>query len=240
MEHELIRSSAMQPAAYGPLPCLARGQAVPPPMLGEGNVGHPKHLSIPLPQHWGRGRRASAGGGGRRPRFSSWPFDSAKLVAYEGDGSEHHRFTQGRPMHPVCRTLAIAAVGLVVAGCADRTALHRPSVLPTPGPQHLRIANDGVEDITGLVVHFPWEEITFGDVPAGTTTAYKSVAKGVYGYAAYTWQKNGVEQNRYVIDWVGEAPMKGSWFTYTVHVDTPRRLFEDVQHIVDVQVTTDG
>ena len=154
--------------------------------------------------------------------------------------ASYHRFTQGRPMRSTRRALAIVAVGLMVAGCTDRAAWHRPPERSMPGPQSLRIANDGVEDITGLVVHFPWEEITFGDVPAGTTTAYKSVAKGVYGYAAYTWQKNGVEQNRYVIDWVGEAPMKGSWFTYTVHVDTPRRLFEDVQHIVDVQVTTDG
>jgi hypothetical protein len=66
------------------------------------------------------------------------------------------------------------------------------------------------------VVLFPDAEVSFGDVPANATTDYKIFPKGVYGYAAYKYDLNGQTVTQPVIDWVGETPMEGTSFTYTI------------------------
>ena len=76
--------------------------------------------------------------------------------------------------------------------------------------------NVGLRDIEGLVVLFPNERVEFGDVAAGTTTQYLISSVGVYGYAAYEFLVGGVVKHQPVIDWVGEKPMDGEAFTYSI------------------------
>lgn len=97
----------------------------------------------------------------------------------------------------------IAAVSL--AGCAT-----------VPPAQRMRITNAGTKPITNLVVLFPDQEIPFGNIPPNTTSEYKVFPKGVYAYAAYRYDVNGESVTQPVIDWVGEQPMQGNAFTYTV------------------------
>ncbi len=51
------------------------------------------------------------------------------------------------------------------------------------------------------------------------TTEYRTVPSGVYGYAAYRFDANGVTVTQPVIDWVGEQPMEGQAFTYIIELD---------------------
>jgi hypothetical protein len=76
--------------------------------------------------------------------------------------------------------------------------------------------------IENLIVLFPEEKIEFGAVPPGTTTEYKPVSKGVYGYAAYSYDLEGTNIGQPVIDWVGEEPMEGTDFTYVIDLDPSR------------------
>ena len=74
----------------------------------------------------------------------------------------------------------VALLGIVgtfgVIGCNDSpTAASAVS----PGPL-LRLTNVGARDIQGLSVLFPDERVEFGDVPAGSTSTYRTVNKGVY------------------------------------------------------------
>src|SRR5262245_23816421 len=108
--------------------------------------------------------------------------------------------------------ISIVVLGLVVAatilgvGCA-------------PQVSRLRIKNDSAHDIQNLTVIFPDERLVFGNVAAGATTEYKPTFKGVYQYAAYELDVNGKHVMQPVIDWVGEEPMRGLSFTYTLRVD---------------------
>jgi hypothetical protein len=70
-----------------------------------------------------------------------------------------------------------------------------------------------------LIVRFPEVEALFGDVPAGVTTHYVPIPYGVFSYAAYRLEVNGQMISQPVIDWVGEQPMDGRAFTYTIEVD---------------------
>lgn len=88
--------------------------------------------------------------------------------------------------------------------------------------QRLRITNNGSTPIKNLVVCFPEDYIAFGDIPAGTTTEYKDVPNGVYGYAAYKFEVDGEIVTQRVVDWVGENPMSGILFTYTIDFDPNR------------------
>ena len=83
-----------------------------------------------------------------------------------------------------------------------------------------------------LTVQFPdFVLVPFGDVAIGATTAYEPVRDGVYRYAAYRLQINGEIVSQPVIDWVGEQPMEGRDFTYTIDVDTSRPRYEWVRLI---------
>jgi hypothetical protein len=76
--------------------------------------------------------------------------------------------------------------------------------------------NGGRVTIQDLVVQFPSSSITVGSVAAGATTGYAPAPKGVYSYAAYRFVAGGVTINQPVVDWVGEQPLEGTKFTYTV------------------------
>jgi hypothetical protein len=104
------------------------------------------------------------------------------------------------------------AVSLAAAGCS-----------PFGSPaSRLRITNAGTVPIVDLVVLFPDEEVRFGDVPAGATTEYQRVSKGVYRYAAYRFNLAGSNYTQPVLDWVGEEPVEGEAFTYIIDLDPSR------------------
>jgi hypothetical protein len=81
-----------------------------------------------------------------------------------------------------------------------------------------------------LTVVFPdFVRVPFGDVAVGMTTEYEPVRDGVYRYAAYRLEINGEIVSQPVIDWVGEQPMEGQDFTYTIEVDTTRPRYQWVR-----------
>ena len=131
------------------------------------------------------------------------------------------------PMRRLSDLLRLAALWLALsaslAGCGS----------PTPQTPRLRITNSGSQSIQNLTVLFPEDRIEFGDVPAGGTTEYKHAPNGVYNYAAYRYEVDGQTVTQPVIDWVGEAPMAGDSFTYTINVDSSRPELQRVQ-LVDV------
>jgi hypothetical protein len=110
------------------------------------------------------------------------------------------------------------AAALALAACAA------PQLNP-----RLRITNSGTVPIENLTVIFPDERIPFGDIAAGATTDYADVPKGVYNYAAYELEVNGQLVTQPVIDWVGEEPIEGSEFTYTIDFDPSRPALQVVQ-----------
>jgi hypothetical protein len=95
--------------------------------------------------------------------------------------------------------------------------------------QRLRIVNSSPNAITNLRVLFPEEEISFGNVGPNATTDYKVFPKGVYGYAAYRYDLNGQTVTQPVIDWVGESPIEGSAFTYTLTFDPNNPNFQRIE-----------
>jgi hypothetical protein len=62
------------------------------------------------------------------------------------------------------------------------------------------------------------------------------VPNGVFGYAAYRLDVDGDIVTQPVIDWVGERPMEGRAFTYTIDVDPRRPRFQIIRL---VRVTRD-
>jgi hypothetical protein len=119
---------------------------------------------------------------------------------------------------------AVAALIVSLAGCGGS------ATSPSDQPQ-LRVLNAGAASAAGLRILFPAEEITFGNVSAGGTSAYLTVTKGVYRYGAFRLEINGQMVTQPVIDWVGEKPMDGRAFTYTIDVDPSRPM---IVRLIDV------
>jgi hypothetical protein len=107
--------------------------------------------------------------------------------------------------------------------------------LPGAGPL-LRVTNTGAAPIENLVVLFPDDRIEFGEVPAGATTDYLPVPKGVYRYAAYELEVNDETVQLPVIDWVGEEPVPGEAFTYVLDFDPNRGSQWEMLQLVEVKV----
>jgi hypothetical protein len=113
--------------------------------------------------------------------------------------------------------LLIAILGSMISGCQSKQV------------SRLRVTNNGSLAINSLVVIFPQDRVEFGDVPAGTTTEYRDVPNGVLAYAAYEFEVDGEVATQPVIDWVGESPISGTLFTYTLdfdpnHIDSGNRV----------------
>ena len=106
---------------------------------------------------------------------------------------------------------------------------------PSSGGALLRVVNVGDRSVGNLVVLFPGERVTFGDLPGGGATPYHAAGKGVFRYAAYEFQIAGRQQNQPVTDWVGEQPMEGSAFTYSVELVEGRQPSTLVVRLVDVR-----
>jgi hypothetical protein len=132
--------------------------------------------------------------------------------------------------------MSFAALSSVIMVCshpsdASKSQIHQSPKHADAPPTHLarlRIKNGGSTVIKKLSVLFPHDEVVFGDIPVGMTTAYKTVPHGVYSYAAYRLFINGKRTLVPVTDWVGEKPLTGSAFTYVLrrgkrqNVDTLR------------------
>jgi hypothetical protein len=86
----------------------------------------------------------------------------------------------------------------------------------------LRITNEGSAYFENLTVLFPKDEIGFGPVPAGATTAYREVAHGVGRDASFRFIVNGQPTEQFVVDFAGWTPMKGKAFTYRVRIEPGR------------------
>lgn len=109
--------------------------------------------------------------------------------------------------------------------------------IPHVWDAHLRVVNTGGEDIEDLTVGFPAGRIEFGDVPAGSTTAYREAPDGVYGYAAFRFKIDGQLVTQPVVDWVGEVPMAGKGFTYTLElVPSSHPFMHRMVQLVEVTV----
>jgi hypothetical protein len=68
-------------------------------------------------------------------------------------------------------------------------------------------------------VLFPSDKVFFGNVPSGRTTKYLTVPGGVFSYGAFQFSVDGKKVvHQMVFDWVGETPMQGRAFTYTLEV----------------------
>ena len=119
-------------------------------------------------------------------------------------------------------------IGAFLCACAIITPAEIPTTTPlsttTPLPStaHLRISNSGKMDIKNLTVLFPEDQIKFGEIYAGSTTEYLNVPSGVYGYAAYQFEFDGQLITQSVTDWVGEVPLAGINFTYTIDFNSNR------------------
>lgn len=113
----------------------------------------------------------------------------------------------------------VASMSLVACSASVPTSA---SPVATPGAQStstlqaLRVRNIGTTDIVGLVVIFPDERVAFGDVPAGGATDHYKFGKGVFRYAAYEHRVGAATISQPVVDWVGEQPMPGQAFTYSI------------------------
>lgn len=105
----------------------------------------------------------------------------------------------------------IAAV-MLLTGCTA-TATVAPT---TSQAARLRITNHSPYALQGLIVIFPEDRISYGDIPAGATTEYQPAPHGVYRYAAYQFILDGKQVDQPVVDWVGETPVTGVDFTYTL------------------------
>jgi hypothetical protein len=122
-------------------------------------------------------------------------------------------------------------LNITLGGCALQPA----QATQSPKVQQLRITNAGSYAITNLVVRFPDDRISFGDVPVGETTEYKEVPNGVFNYAAYEYEVDGEVRYQTVIDWMGETPMEGSAFTYTINFDPERFATNDSVQLLEVK-----
>ena len=136
-------------------------------------------------------------------------------------------------------TLFIFLIGFAT-GCSPLV----PTPVSTPAVQELRITNAGRVDIAGLTVLFPGPtadaeaiRVEFGNVPAGKTTDYRSVPRGVYRYAAYEYGIDGRSVEQPVVDWVGESRMAGVKFTYQIALDPQKQPGNQIQLL---QVLVDG
>jgi len=141
---------------------------------------------------------------------------------------------------PAATTEATSTVQGTPSSTSVPTIIATPagSLSTTSAPQKLRIINQSSIPLHNLVVVFPDERIVFGDIAGGTTTEYRDIQKGVYRYAAYNVEVNGQTYEQPVVDWVGETPMPGENFSYTIDVD-PARWQTEGQVIQLVKVSKD-
>ncbi|MBC7876201.1 MAG: hypothetical protein H7Y59_03435 [Anaerolineales bacterium] len=125
-------------------------------------------------------------------------------------------------------------LSFILSGCASQSAQITPTQVSKTAL--LRIINNGSTTITNLVVRFPSDSISFGDVPAGMTTEYKEAPNGVYRYAAYRFEVRGNLISQDVTDWMGEYSMDGNLFTYVIDFDFSRFPMNESVRLIEIKV----
>lgn len=113
-----------------------------------------------------------------------------------------------------CFTLLVFLLLFILAAACS--ANQAAPATQTPLMPQLRIINNSPNAIRNLTVIFPDQRISFGDVGGNATTDYRDAPGGVYRYAAYEYEVDGQRITQPVIDWVGEEPVPGKRFTYTL------------------------
>ena len=131
--------------------------------------------------------------------------------------------------HYTSRSVLLVLIGITISTLLGGCGSSSPQI-----PQ-LRIMNDGAMPIENFTILFPEDEISFGNIPANSTSEYLEVPNGVYRYAAYRYTVDGVSFNQPVEDWVGETPLVGSNFTYTINFNVNRSRWEMVK-LIDVSI----
>lgn len=133
------------------------------------------------------------------------------------------------PRHGVRVALAVL-VAMLLSACAQPDAGTRaggptsasPSATAGESAQtvsRIRVVNDSMTDLKGLVLWFPEDEVLIGDVAAGATSGYVKVPNGVYNYSAFRQTREDEEIIQPVIDFVGERPLPRDDYTYLLGVD---------------------
>ena len=110
-------------------------------------------------------------------------------------------------------------------------ALTACSVLE-PDRDSLRITNTGSVALVDLTVFSPGSEVNFGTINPGETTEYRVMPGGVYHYAAFEFTDNDERVVQPVIDFVGESPMRGSRFTYSLSLRSAPNRFLSITTVV--------
>ena len=105
--------------------------------------------------------------------------------------------------------LAGSLLLLGAPGCHNATTSDAPL---------LRVHNVGSAELSALRVSFPDTLIGFGNVGPGVITEYRPAPRGVYAYAAFRFNHLGQEVIQRVEDWVGESPLPGQRFTYSLEL----------------------
>ncbi len=142
-----------------------------------------------------------------------------------GGSSKLTRMFTSHNYSPLYFIWSILILSVTLSGCTPTSA----------GTSRLRVINKSSYPVVNLVVWFPEDKISFGDIPAGTTTEYLAVPNGVYRYAAYKFDIDGEAITQPVIDFVGEEPLVGNLFTFTIDFDPNRASTNDWVQLVDVR-----
>jgi hypothetical protein len=101
-----------------------------------------------------------------------------------------------------------------------------------PDAAELRVHNAGTEPLVALTVYSPGSEVDFGTISPGQTSGYRVMPGGVYSYSAFAFTHDGERVEQPVIDFVGESPMRGSRFTYTLNLNTTPTRFLAITSVV--------
>ena len=129
---------------------------------------------------------------------------------------------------------------LVACDTAEQTEL-----FSTPSPidltaaamprQKLRLINQSKYTLRMVVLRFPASQVAFNDLVPGQASVVRDLPYGIYSQAEFSAK---VDTNNYYDDtgmsWAGQAPLKGSAFTFVIDVD-PKTM-----RIVITKVTTDA
>lgn len=128
--------------------------------------------------------------------------------------------------HHAAWLASVVLVALVASAC---------HVFTEPATPALRVHNVGTAPLSALIVGFPAEHASFGDVPPGGTSGYVPVAQGVYNFAYYSFRYEGKVIDQLLFDFMGANRLRGRRFTYNLKLTAG----PDGPYIDLVSITTD-
>lgn len=83
----------------------------------------------------------------------------------------------------------------------------------------IRVQNGSGVAFEGMVVNFVGQEVDYGMVPAGQSTAYETISEA-YHYASFRIEAEGEVYEIMAIDYVGETPLPAGNYTYVFDIDS--------------------